>query len=568
MSKLGDLIVRLKLQHKDYQKGLKGAKQDTEDFSASIGKAINKVKLAWAAVGAGVVKVAGDMAKAAAEAQGIANQFQKIADPALLDNLRKATRNTVSDVELMKAAIKAQNFNIPLKNLATYFEFATTRAIQTGESVDYLVDSIITGLGRESVMILDNLGVSAAAIKEEMAGGASMVEALGTIIQRDLGNAGETASTAAVNIAQVKAAWDNLKVTIGNSQVIQKALLTVTNLFSNLVRSIDDVAAKGGISAHNAFVELDEEVNYLRAIGRSEEQILNTLNARLSELKSQLGSNAVDNFFKNGFKTSGIKRNIAELEAFIATFRSAEQTVNTSSAGSTTSSSASTGAAATAAVVPALADVNLSKIDRDLLRWKTSLEKSNATDIELDFDIDLSNLSTATDDIDTFVSSYMAEVHEIASLNAMLEEAVVESMSGAITAITEALMNIEDADASAILAALMEPFANTMVQLGEMLLMEGIGILAFKQALSSLNPYVAIAAGAALIALGAALTAGIKALGQGGGGASAAAGSSEDFARSGGNDIKMEPVQVEVTGKIKGQDIELSQKKYNDNRRR
>lgn len=568
MSKLGDLIVRLKLQHKDYQKGLKGAKQDTEDFSASIGKAINKVKLAWAAVGAGVVKVAGDMAKAAAEAQGIANQFQKIADPALLDNLRKATRNTVSDVELMKAAIKAQNFNIPLKNLATYFEFATTRAIQTGESVDYLVDSIITGLGRESVMILDNLGVSAAAIKEEMEGGASMAEALGTIIQRDLGNAGETASTAAVNIAQVKAAWDNLKVTIGNSQVIQKALLTVTNLFSNLVRSVDQVAAKGGISAHNAFVELEEGVNYLRAIGRSEEQILNTLNARLSELKSQLGSNAVDNFFKNGFKTSGIKRNIAELEAFIASFKSAEQTVNSSSAGSATSSSSSTGAAATAAVVPALADVNLSKIDRDLERWKTSLEKSNATDIELDFDIDLSNLSTATDDIDTFVSSYMAEVHEIASLNAMLEEAVVESMSGAITAITEALMNIEDADASAILAALMEPFANTMVQLGEMLLMEGIGILAFKQALSSLNPYVAIAAGAALIALGAALTAGIKALGKGGGGGSAAAGSSDDFARSGGNDIKMEPVQVEVTGKIKGQDIELSQKKYNDNRRR
>ena len=378
MSKLGDLIVRLKLQHKDYEKGLKGAKQDTDNFSVNIGKALNKVKLAWAAVGAGIVKVAGDMAKAAAEAQGITNQFQKIADPSLLENLRKATRNTVSDVELMKAAIKAQNFNIPLKNLATYFEFATTKAIQTGESVDYLVNSIITGLGRESVLILDNLGVSAVAIKEEMAGGASMAEALGAIIQRDLGNAGETASTAAVNIAQVKAAWDNLKVTIGNSQVIQKALLTVTNLFSNLVRSVDQVAAKGGVRAHNAFVELEEEVNYLRAIGQNEEQILITLNSRLSDLKSKLGSNAVDNFFKNGFKTSGIKKNIAELEAFIASFKRAEQTVNTSSAGSVYS--ATSASAAPVAVVPELAEVNNNKIERDLLKWKTALEKSNATE--------------------------------------------------------------------------------------------------------------------------------------------------------------------------------------------
>lgn len=563
MSKLGDLIVRLKLQHKDYEKGLKGAKQDTDNFSANIGKALNKVKLAWAAVGAGIVKVAGDMAKAAAEAQGITNQFQKIADPSLLDNLRKATRNTVSDVELMKAAIKAQNFNIPLKNLATYFEFATTRAIQTGESVDYLVDSIITGLGRESVMILDNLSVSAAAIKEEMEGGASMAEALGTIIQRDLSNAGETASTAAVNIAQVKAAWDNLKVTIGSSQTIQKALLTVTNLFSNLVRSVDQVAEKGGIRAHNAFVELEEEVNYLRAIGQSEEQILNTLNIRLSELKSKLGANAIDNFFKNGFKTGGIKRNIAELEAFIASFKSAEQTVDTSSAWNTSSTLNTVGA--TVPIVPELTKVDLSKIDKDLEKWKKSLEKSNSTDIELDLDIDISKLADVTDDINAFVESYMAEVHEIAALNTMLEESIVSSMSGGLNAITDALMGIQGADASAILAALLEPFANTMTQFGEMLILEGLGIEAFKESLKSLNPYVAIAAGVGLVALGAALSSGIKSLGQTAG----STGNASNYTYSGGsNNIKMEPVQVEVTGTIKGQDIALVSEKYNKNRRR
>lgn len=95
--------------------------------------------------------------------------FEALDRPDLLDNLRKATKGTVNDLELMKAANMAKDFRIPLEDLGKYLEFAQLKAQQTGQSVEYMTNSIVTGLGRKSVLILDNLGLSAAEINEQMA---------------------------------------------------------------------------------------------------------------------------------------------------------------------------------------------------------------------------------------------------------------------------------------------------------------------------------------------------------------------------------------------------------------
>lgn len=122
----------------------------------------------------------------ARSADGIENAFERLNRPDLLDNLRKATRGTVDDVELMKAAVQANDFRIPLDQLGKYLAFAQLKASQTGQSVDYLTNSIITGLGRKSPQILDNLGISASELKEEMAKGGDMATAVGVIIDRQL----------------------------------------------------------------------------------------------------------------------------------------------------------------------------------------------------------------------------------------------------------------------------------------------------------------------------------------------------------------------------------------------
>ena len=125
-------------------------------FAELAGKALQKVK-----------EFAAEGISMAESADGVIHAFSKLDQPALLDNLRKATRGTVSDIELMKAAVKAKDFRIPLEDLGKYLSFAQLKAQQTGQSLDYMVDSIVTGLGRKSPMILDNLGLSAAEIGEQ-----------------------------------------------------------------------------------------------------------------------------------------------------------------------------------------------------------------------------------------------------------------------------------------------------------------------------------------------------------------------------------------------------------------
>ena len=135
-----------------------------------------------------MVKEGIEMAKSA---DGITHAFNRLNRPDILDKLREATHGTVNDVELMKAAVQAKDFRLPLDQLGKYLEFAQLKASQTGQSVDYMTESIITGLGRKSLMILDNLGLSAAQVKEEMAKGGDMATAVGRIIEQQLAAQGE-----------------------------------------------------------------------------------------------------------------------------------------------------------------------------------------------------------------------------------------------------------------------------------------------------------------------------------------------------------------------------------------
>ena len=226
MGVLGNIWVKLGLKSDDFRKGM-----DQSEKKGKVRKGNAKCPCWQSCLGCRwgrYCEIVVDMGKVAAEAEGVRQAFARIADSRMLEQLRKATRGTVDDVMLMKKAVQASNFGIPIKELAGYFEFATTRAIQTGESVDYLVDSIITGLGRKSVMILDNLGISAADIRKEMEKTGDMASAVGIIIKREMEKTGKAADTGAITLQQVKASWENVKVSFGSSQVIQKTLMAAT----------------------------------------------------------------------------------------------------------------------------------------------------------------------------------------------------------------------------------------------------------------------------------------------------------------------------------------------------
>jgi len=153
----------------------------------------------------------------AMKAEGIETAFERIGNAANMLELRQAVQGTVSDLELMRQAVTAQKLGIPIQEFTKYLGFAKKQANEMGESVDYMVDSIVKGVGRQSTMILDNLGISAKAVQEELKKGGTFAEAVGRIIQQEMGGANGTLLTTQDRLLQQRAALENIKTELGQN---------------------------------------------------------------------------------------------------------------------------------------------------------------------------------------------------------------------------------------------------------------------------------------------------------------------------------------------------------------
>ena len=86
----------------------------------------------------------------AKQGEGIRIAFERLGRGDILDGLREATHNTVSDIELMKAAVKFNDFKLPVEELGTMLAFAQQKAKDTGQSIDYMVPSRVHALKRRT----------------------------------------------------------------------------------------------------------------------------------------------------------------------------------------------------------------------------------------------------------------------------------------------------------------------------------------------------------------------------------------------------------------------------------
>ena len=160
----------------------------------------------------GMVQQGIEMAR---QGEGIRIAFERLGRGDILDGLRQATHGTVTDLELMKAAVKFNDFKLPLDELGTMLAFAQQKAKDTGQSIDYMTESLVTGLGRKSLMILDNLGLSATEIKEKMKETGDMTKAVGAIIREQMAKAGDYVETAADRAAQANVSLQNKMEELG-----------------------------------------------------------------------------------------------------------------------------------------------------------------------------------------------------------------------------------------------------------------------------------------------------------------------------------------------------------------
>lgn len=210
-----DVLVRMRADTNNYDANIAKARRTLESFkeeNLSLGGVLSQVSKSlttYAAGFMGITALAGKLSDVTRESielarsgEGVRQAFERLNRPDLLNSLREATHGTVTDIELMKSAVKFNDFNLNLDELGTMLAFAQQKAKDTGQSIDYMVDSIVTGLGRKSLMILDNLGLSATEIKDRMGDAGDMTKAVGEIIRDQMQNAGDYVETAADRAAK------------------------------------------------------------------------------------------------------------------------------------------------------------------------------------------------------------------------------------------------------------------------------------------------------------------------------------------------------------------------------
>lgn len=244
-------------------KALKETQQATQSLASQFGNLYQAAKLlVTAGIVREVVSIGLEMASLKGNVEGVERAFAR-AFPnqvKVLNDLRSATRGTVTDFDLMKRTLQATNLGVAVEQLPVLFEFAAARAQQTGESVDYLVDSIVRGIGRKSILVLDNLGLSATRLKEQFNGAslasqsvADVTKGVAEIARVELEKMGGYTETTATQVDQLKTSWEELRIELAKK-------IESGGIISFLDDSIDGLKAL--IQGNKAVSE-----EFLRSIG-------------------------------------------------------------------------------------------------------------------------------------------------------------------------------------------------------------------------------------------------------------------------------------------------------------
>lgn len=204
--------------------------------------------------------------------------------------------------------------------------------------------------------------------------------------------------------------------------------------------------------------------------------------------------------------------------------------------------------------------VQLNKDNADFVKKVKS--ESKADQLKEAVDSVGKSLSGDHEDIENWIGDWIENdltnsIHKAEDLANEFKESVAYGFSDGVQTIMDSLMGLNDVNAGDVFKALLTPLADMAVREGEILLASGIGVETLKKSLESMNGVAAIAAGAALITIGAAAKSGLQAMANGMSGGSSETTYSGGSSASSSQTIKSE-MTVYVSGKISGNDIVIS----------
>ena len=492
MGKIGDLWVRLGLKNDDYKKGMKDAQKETSSFTSKLGNMKAGALAAWAAIGTAVMKFAKDFIGAT---------------------------NMIGDLWAQQVAALKAVWQTTLVEIANYKpDFSSFKNFVKGE-------------WEWIKKLFGNSSEAADAAKEmtkafdaefELVNSVKLQKAM---IQQELNDLYIAMRNTMLSPADRKAAAQRYK------SLLQPLADAEIRIYQNMLEKASEAWQAGaGLSRKYSTEEIrDFFANY--GVNQA------ATAAKYGELASVYENR------KGDTQNQVIYDTLLKLEQATAQMSDVNRVLSRSEL----------------AIDKSLSEFDI-KLAEDLQGGLedvyAEIDAIDFSDIEIEMpDIDMSAFDRAEQRLDQFVEGWQEEQQKIAELNTMLGNTFADSISGGVQAFTEMLFDLDNADPSQILAALLEPFAKTAMQLGTMLIAQGTAVEVFKSSLSTLQGAPAIAAGAALIAISTAMTAGIKALGNNAGSATASYASGGEGAGGVSYDTYDSTITVEVVGKISGSDI-------------
>jgi len=155
------IIKAIDRYSKEFKKLDKSVKKQQTGFKKLIG-VLKKTGIGYGILAGAAAGFAVSSVKSFLQAERATQAFNIVVGETaniLLKDLKKASRGMVSDFHLMQAANRALMLGIDKNKLPELMKVAAARGKIMGRTVTEAFDDITIGIGRQSRMILDNLGI-------------------------------------------------------------------------------------------------------------------------------------------------------------------------------------------------------------------------------------------------------------------------------------------------------------------------------------------------------------------------------------------------------------------------
>lgn len=248
---------------KSLSRNIEGVEKKTKSFKGKIEslqptfqKMTTYGGLAFGAISAGAIA----LSKVGAQSESVSLAFNRMTDQAgisgdtLVSELKRVSAGTVDTTSLMLASNKAMALGVgkDMKTMTTLMEIARLKGQNMGLDTTQAFNDIVTGIGRGSPLILDNLGITiklgeaqeryaqklgkTSAQLTDAEKKNALLNAVMSEGQRELDATGKVVATASEKFQKFNADIENLKAKMGSA--LLPALQAITKAVTPIIEKV------------------------------------------------------------------------------------------------------------------------------------------------------------------------------------------------------------------------------------------------------------------------------------------------------------------------------------------